>query len=253
MAISLLYSQSGTLHSRIEVVQKRNLRMMRFGKRGGWQGAFHTSRPDRPVFPYQRAFKTVVRSMNRVDQFLSIGVGTGTGLHSVYTEHQNAKLHGVEIDKTVLEVAMKYFQAPDDDRAKYWVGDGCAFLTTSEADTYDLIFIDAYMANSIYQPAMQTQVLEALVERLTRGGVAVYNLIAQNLHEGRNGQFINEAKKRFSTILDLPVGLPFSDQNHILILSQCSDFEKRLVDTLSNASFLPIIERFGWPWRLKKL
>ncbi|WAH39066.1 spermidine synthase [Alicyclobacillus dauci] len=227
--------------------------MMRFGKRGGWQGALDATRPDRPVFPYQRAFRALAYALPKVEYFLSIGVGTGTAMHSVLTEHPNAALSGIEIDERVLEVAIHYFQAPNHHRADYWVGDGFAFIRTNRSIRYDLIFIDAYMPTSIYQPALEPYVLDALLGRLTDGGVAVYNIIGQSMRSRAKGRFTKAAKERFSTVLDLPVGLPFSDQNHLVILSNDNSLFERFQGRLGRAPSLSVLEHVWWPIRLRKL
>ncbi|MFB5191205.1 spermidine synthase [Alicyclobacillus fastidiosus] len=227
--------------------------MMRFGGRGGWQGALDEARPGRPVFPYQRAFAGLVQSLHTVDSFLSIGVGTGTALNSVLAGHPNAQLYGVEIDQTVLEVAIRYFHAPDHRRADYYVGDGFAFIRADMPISYDLIFVDAYMRNDIYQPALDPNVLDALRQRLRPQGVVAYNIIGPNLATGARGTFVRAAKSRFASVLDLPVGVPFSDQNRLVMLTDHRLLLKDLCRSLGQASVLKWHERLLWPSRLRSL
>lgn len=228
---------------------------MRFGKRGGWQGAIDEARPNRPVFPYQRAFQCVARAFADLGEFLCIGVGTGTALNSVLATHGNATLRGVEIDEIVLDVAIQYFGAPNFRRADYWIGDGFAFVRENEMFSYDLVFVDAYMRNEIYQPALSVPTLLCLLEHLNPNGVIVYNLIGQSMSESHpsRGPFLKAAKNEFAQILDLPVGFPYTDQNRLLILTQDSSFQNRLQRTISHSTELSILERVSWPFRLNLL
>lgn len=251
--ISIIYSEQGTIHRQIEVVEQKQLRMMRFGKRGGWQGARDMSRPDRPVFPYQRAFRALVHTMDEVKTFLSIGVGTGTALHSLLAEYPDAVLQGVEIDQTVLDVAIHYFDAPNHRRADYWVGDGIAFLRADLPMRYDMVFIDAFMRNDIYQPALSPEVIQALPNAITAHGVVVYNVIGFSMRHSTLGSFTEAAKQNFAHVMELPVGLPFSDQNRLVILTNDDVFIKRARKRMGEVSVMGPLERIWWPVRLRRL
>lgn len=226
---------------------------MRFGKRGGWQGAVHLQRPQQPVFPYQRAFLALARSRTQLNSFLSIGVGTGTAMNSVLHTHQTVKLHGVEIDDVVLESAIQYFGAPNHRQAEYWIGDGMAFLTSNHPYTYDLIFIDAYMRNQVYQPALQPYILQALRSRLTPKGVAVYNIIAANYRSDAWQEFLETAKNTFEIVLDMPVGVPLGEQNRLCMVSNDETLAQSYRQALREAPELKGVERTIWPFRLKAL
>lgn len=251
--ISIVYSGSGTVHSVIEVVDKGTLRQMRFGKRGGWQGAIEISRPDRPIFPYQRAFQALVNTVPEMTAFLSLGVGTGTSLRSVSTTHPEAILHGVEIDQVVLNLAIEFFQAPNHKQAEYWVGDGFAFIRAELPVLYDVVFVDAYMRNDIYQTALQPTVLESLAKKVTSSGMVVYNLICPTLATKTFHAFTEAAKTYFSTVIDWPVGFPFTDQNRLLILSHDINGFDTLSKRIGQAKGLNLLERFSWPMRMRRL
>ncbi|WP_146822553.1 spermidine synthase [Alicyclobacillus suci] len=227
--------------------------MMRFGGRGGWQGAVDEARPDRPVFPYQRAFSSLVWTLPMVQSFLSIGVGTGTALNSVRRHHETAELYGVEIDEAVLNVAIHYFHAPNHREATYYVGDGFAYIRAELPFLYDLIFVDAYMRNAIYQPALDPNSLAPLKAKLMPGGVIAYNLITSNLQSGAIGAFIQAAKSQFTFVLDLPVGIPFSDQNRFVVFTDDAQVVKQWRSQLGRAPMLLWYERFTWPSRLRRI
>lgn len=225
---------------------------MRFGMRGGWQGAMDLSRPDRPVFPYQRAFSALVEAENRLERFLSIGVGTGTSLRTVRRQHPTAVLHGIEIDETVLNIAIEYFDAPSHREADYWVGDGVAFLQSQMLGGYDVVFVDAYMRNAIYQKSLQGTVVEALATCLAEDGVAVYNIIAQNFALPQLRAFLRHAHEAFTTVLDWPVGVPFSSQNRLVVLTNRREYHHELSAFLRKTPLFDI-ERRGWGLRIRTI
>jgi len=240
------------VHDWIEVIEDGRVRQMRFGKRGGWQGAVDLARPDRPVFPYQRAFRGLVQTRPQLSSFLSIGVGAGTSLYHVRKAHPNCQLHGVEIDETVLGLAIEYFQAPTHKEADYWVGDGFAFVRSEMAGIYDLIFVDAYLKTRIYQPALATEVWDWLRAVLQPSGIIVYNIIASHYRAGQLRAFVREGAERFVSIVDLPVGVPWTSQNRLLIVSDKPNLAGELKEALlyTDAAF---VERSLWRARLRDL
>lgn len=229
--------------------------MLRFGKGGGWQGAIDENRPDRPVFPYQRAFQCVAATLLDVDEFLAIGVGTGTALKSVLRSHPHAVSHGVEIDETVLNVALSYFDAPSYQLVDYWVGDGFAFVREHRNLHFNLIFVDAYLRNSIYQTAVTVETMEQLAAQLNPEGAIVYNLIAPSLSVSHSsfGHLIASAKEKFVSVIDFPVGVPYTEQNRLLVLSKSQTLFARLRRSISRSQDLSMFERLMWSLRLKQV
>jgi spermidine synthase len=225
---------------------------MRFGKRGGWQGAVDLSRPDRPVFPYQRAFAALVEAHGDMRKFLSVGVGTGTSIRTVRRLQPGVVAHGIEIDEAVLNIAIEYFDAPSHREVDYWIGDGIAFLTSRLIVGYDCVFLGAYMRNSIYQKSLQEDVVDALAEALVEDGVAVYNVISARYEEPSLRAFLASARQVFRTILDWPVGLPLTSQNRLLIVTNRPNYAQSLLRHLRGASVMDF-ERRLWSIRIRDL
>ncbi|SIS62336.1 spermidine synthase [Alicyclobacillus vulcanalis] len=245
----LLYAGPGSVHSWIEVVEEKGVRQMRFGRNGGWQGALDLARPDRPVFPYQRAFTALVEAHGPIRSFLSVGVGSGTSLHHVRRIHREAGLHGVEIDETVLSLAIEFFQAPSHRDAEYWIGDGVQFVASSHASTYDLIFVDAYLKASIYQPCLEPATASCLARITSDRGTVVYNLIASSYRSAPLKRFLQALRPSFPVLLDLPVGLPLTAQNRLLIASRDEELASRFRQTCLRAGASDL-ERLSWSLRL---
>ncbi|MCL6548470.1 MAG: spermidine synthase, partial [Alicyclobacillus sp.] len=152
---TILFAGQGSTHRQVEVIERRGIRYLRFGKYGGWQGALDLNREDRLVFPYQRAFASVVHTLPEVRRFLALGVGTGTALRTVASRPPAARLYGIDVDEVVLELAVRYFGCPASDETCYWVGDGVSYLFSGRAtDLFDLIFVDTYLADRMYDPCL---------------------------------------------------------------------------------------------------
>ncbi len=248
----LLYAGPGTVHRWIEVVEEKGIRQMRFGRDGGWQGALDLGRPERPVFPYQRAFRALVEAHEPIESFLAIGVGSGTSLYHVRRLHPEAALHGVEIDETVLTLGIEFFQAPSHREADYWVGDGVQFVSSSHAATYDLIFVDAYLKASIYQPCLSPETVSYLARITSSRGTVVYNLIASGYRSTHVRGFVDVMRSSFPVLLDLPVGLPLTAQNRLFIATRDEDLAPRLRQMCKRAGASDL-ERVSWSLRLSAL
>ena len=82
----------------------------------------------------------------------------------------------VEIDPSVVDVAMEHFSVTDDPRMRIFVMDGRTYLR--EAGAYDIVVLDAYSRTYVPFHLMTREFFEALDEHLNPGGVVVSNLIS---------------------------------------------------------------------------
>ena len=249
---SILHSTTGFVHPSIQVIQAGQTRYLRFGHRGGWQGALDLSRPNRPVFPYQRAFATVVSGIPQLTNYLSIGVGIGTSLKTVKMRFPEAHLQAVELDETVLNLAIQYFNAPAHDEVQYWVGDGVQFLSRGTKGPYDLIFLDAYMSNKVYTPSLEPNFASVLAGSTGSNGIVMVNLIATIPFRGSIKRFLDSAARSFQEIWFLPVGVPFLEQNILAILFKSRNSVLDLAKVMKKASDISVVEKAVWPWRIRR-
>ncbi|RIV19607.1 methyltransferase domain-containing protein [Alicyclobacillaceae bacterium I2511] len=252
---NLLYQSEGLVHPIVEVIQRRDVRYLRFGSGGGWQGAMRTDGLGRPVFAYQRAFLTLLESMAaeiiQPESFLSMGVGTGTALRNLSQLFPECHLNGVELDKKVLDIALKYFDCPSPPQAEFWVGDGIEYLSTQER-VFDLIFVDAYLKNRVYSPCVQPQFVQLLASRLKTDGIAVLNLITGVPPKGGMGKFLNAAKEQFASVLLLPVSTSpaVMEQNVLGVFTNRTDIIQLWTQQMRHSLNLSFWQRTWWPYRL---
>ena len=248
----MLFEEKGNIHKHVEVIQDGYLRYLRFGKDGGWQGAFHTKKPNCIIFPYQRAFAALVSSLPSVESFLAFGVGTGTALRSVRAIHPDCRLYGVDIERTVIETAITFFGAPSHEEAHYFVGDGIEFLK-KKVHTFDLIFIDAYLKDIIYSSVLEPGFLIDVINSLTQVGIVVFNIIGRFsgllLHE----PFYAVLKELFGHVIIQPVGIPWTEQNGLVVASRSTSIYKCWRKSIWRNSYLLSRERIIQPFRVRQL
>jgi spermidine synthase len=225
---------------------------MRFGPRGGWQGA-KSLRETRPVFGYQRAFASFVHSLSSLGSFLSLGVGTGTALRTVRQAFPHSTLYGLELDDKVVDAAIRYFGAPRHTEATYLIGDGVLMLCQLDVEV-DLVFVDAYMEDRVYGPSIHPQFPHVLCAATTPSGAAVCNLITSFPLRGAIKEFLANCSVYFPGVYLLPVGpmLPFVEQNVLCVLVKDRSLIPRWKQGMAKDPSLRLVERWLWPLRLQE-
>lgn len=214
--MSLLAPQEKQMH----VAQKGQLRYMRFGLNGGWQGALSLRFPTRPVFPYQRAFEYLSASLKRSPQrFLSLGVGTGTALATIQRLYPQTLLYGVDIVGEVIETAIQHFQAPDHSACQYYQCDAIQFVEQTQL-RFDFIFVDVYLEDRIHPIIIQSSFLDALERILNNKGTVIFNLIAKTPPVYPYTLFLKYSQTLFRSRIWLPVGMPLIEGNLLCVLSK---------------------------------
>ncbi|WP_051662867.1 spermidine synthase [Alicyclobacillus macrosporangiidus] len=251
----LLYETSGVVHSNIQVRQRGDVRYLRFGSSGGWQGAVRCGGGfQRPVFAYQRAFASLAESLPAPEAFLSLGVGTGTAMHTVGQLHPACRLDGVDIDQAVIELALHYFGAPEPGQARYYVHDAVVFCDHCDR-VYDLVFVDVYQARAVDERVLAPSFADRLHQILRPGGVAVCNIIGRLPVSHALRAFARAAASRFPAVWVLPVGSApaFVEQNMLWVLCDGDDSVARWRTAMRTSLWLSPWERALWPMRLRRM
>jgi spermidine synthase len=249
---SILMKQPGEVHTVIEVIQKKRVRYLRFGQGGGWQGALDLD-DNHSTFAYQQAFATLVRTLTRVDSFLSIGVGTGTALRSVAEHFPDAELTGVDVDQKVIDAAIGFFYAPSHERAQYFATDGVQYLEQVNTK-FDLIFVDAYMKDRVDVKTLDPAFAYDLYQALSDDGIAVCNLIVAQPILGRHLGFLRAARQLFEQVWLLPVGPPIRhiDQNTLAVFCKDKRRVRNWKSRLGRDSETLLLRRLLWSLRLRE-
>jgi len=107
---------------------------------------------------------------------LILGLGGGSFPKRLYRDFPQVVVDVVDIDPEVIAIAKRYFQVPEDSRLRLHRRDGRRFLQET-ADTYDLIFLDAYNSDTIPFHLTTREFYRELEAHLAPGGLVVSNII----------------------------------------------------------------------------
>jgi spermidine synthase len=113
-------------------------------------------------------------------------------------DFDDVRLHAVEIDPVVVEVAHDWFEVPrDDPRLEISVGDGRRFLADDD-QRWDAVVIDAFFADAIPFHLVTREFLQLAQERLNPGGVVVTNAIGAI--EGPGSRLFRSIYRTYRTV-----------------------------------------------------
>jgi len=157
----------------VEVFEKEDRRELRFGNHIV-QSAFAPAAPDLLVLEYTRAMLAALLCVPKLDSVLHLGLGAGTIPRFIHRHWPNVKQRVVEINPDVIEVAHKYFDVPVSRRLHISEGDAREFLS-DHANTYDLIYVDLFVADAAASGCDDVEFLELQRRHLSPRGWLVHN------------------------------------------------------------------------------
>ncbi len=142
---------------------------------GATQSAMDTKDPNRLVLAYARAIMSGLAACPRPQRVLIVGLGGALMPNFLRKCYPELQINIAELDPLVAEVATRFFNFKEDQRMKVYLGDGRKFIE-STANRYDIIFLDAYGADSIPYMLATKEFLAACREKLTESGIVVSNV-----------------------------------------------------------------------------
>ena len=110
-----------------------------------------------------------------VKRLMMVGFGAGQISNYLFERMEGLEVDGVDIDPEVIRLARKYFDVPDDPRYRTHAADGRVFVESAEQQ-YDMIMLDAFRGVFVPFHLKTVEFYQALLRRLTPGGVVVANL-----------------------------------------------------------------------------
>jgi spermidine synthase len=193
--LRVVYSRDTQYH-RLAVVEDAETRYLRFDN--SLQSAMYIDDPDRTRFRYTDLFHLGVAYNPGARDVLFIGLGAGSSEKAMLRDFPDVRLHAVEIDPVVVDVAQRYFEVPEDDpRLEISVGDGRRFLADEDA-RWDAIVIDAFFADAIPFHLVTREFLQLAQSRLNPGGVIVTNAIGAI--EGPGSRLFRSIYRTYRTV-----------------------------------------------------
>ncbi len=151
------------------------LRELRFERYGARQSVIKLDDPDHLELGYLKAILTALVLVDRPQRVLVVGLGGGTLPMYLHRHWPRCRIDCVEIDPEVVRVAKEFFGFKEDELLRAHVGDGRAFVEKVR-EPYDLIFLDAYGADSIPFHLATIEFLQAARKATTPDGLVVGNV-----------------------------------------------------------------------------
>jgi spermidine synthase len=166
--------ETTTKYHRLRVTEDRGVRLLRLDRSP--QSSMKVDDPFDTDFEYPQYLHLALALNPTASRTLVIGLGGGTIVKQMWSAYPDMRIDAVEIDLAVVDVARRYFELPDDDRVRVFVGDGREFVERS-AETYDIVVLDAYDDDRIPYHLTTREFFESVRSRMTPEGVAAYNVI----------------------------------------------------------------------------
>lgn len=151
-----------------------------------------------PMLPYNRSVQVAFLLNPKIERSLMIGLGGGNVGRYLLPRVPQLTIDYVDIDPAVPDVARRFFHLPDDPRLKVHVADGRRFLDDA-TETWDLIYCDAYIGQSVPFHLTTVQFLDEVQRHLSPGGVFGLNLAA-GLEDPFSQAIYRTVRDRFDTV-----------------------------------------------------
>jgi len=152
------------------------LRTLLFERRGARQSVVKPGDPDHLELSYTRAAFVGLALCEEPRRVLVVGLGGGTLPTFLRKHYPNAAIDVAEIDPDVVDVAKKFFGFREDERMRVHVGDGRAFIEDVRQPQYDMIFLDAFGAESVPAHLTTQEFLQAVRRAVKPNGVVIGNV-----------------------------------------------------------------------------
>lgn len=164
-------------------------RMLQFSF-DGIQGVINLEQPQALAASYSRI---TVDLINHYASDFNKGFIIGHGIGTVSSYYSHKHLVTAEIDPIVVEVSKKYFGHTG---KNVLVGDGQALLKNEEAQSQDMIFLDAYSNSEIPSHLTTKEFFTLTNEKLSDQGILIINYIGMI----KNDKFLHTVHARISEI-----------------------------------------------------
>ena len=156
----ILYQKASAYSTIVVSEDEQGLRTLRFGEDGVRQSVVKLDDPDHLELGYSRAMPAAMALVDKPERVLIVGLGGGTIPRLLHSHFPQLGIDVVEIDPDVVAVAKQYFGFQEDERMRAYVDDGRRFIA-QHRNHYDVIFLDAFSADSIpYHLATREFLLE---------------------------------------------------------------------------------------------
>jgi spermidine synthase len=221
---NIIYSKESTFFYITVQDTERHFRKLVFLPDHGAQSKIDLDHPDEVILNFMRYSFIGPALLDRIpEKVLFIGLGAGTMPMYLRKLFPDTHIDIVEIDKGVLPVAEKYFGFREDKNMKVINMDGRLFVNTHNHENYDLIFIDAYSAESIPFQVTTLEFFRNIKNNLKENGIMVANIA-----NFRNDKYTYSQFKTVNKVFPyIAVFVCPYQSNYVLIASSEDYFNKK--------------------------
>jgi len=157
------------------VTEEDGLRTLWFERGGARQSVIKLGDPAHLELPYAATAFTGLAFAPNPGRVLVVGLGGGSLPMFLRHYYPDAVIDAVDINPDVVKVAREFLGFKDDAKMKGIVADGRAFIEQTK-EPYDLIFLDAFGADSVPTSLTTIEFLTAVRRALKPDGVVVGNI-----------------------------------------------------------------------------
>lgn len=157
------------------VTEEYGLRTLLFERGGARQSVVKLGDPTHLALPYASVAFSGLALCEGPRRVLVVGLGGGTLPMFLRHYYPEATIDGVDINPAVVEVARQFLGFREDARMRGIVADGRAFIEKTR-EPYDLIFLDAFGADSVPPSLSTLEFLQAVRRAVRPSGVVVGNI-----------------------------------------------------------------------------
>jgi spermidine synthase len=171
----VLYEKPSAFSQIIVTENAKGMRTLLFEKGGARQSVVKLGDPDHLELPYSRVMSVGLAIVERPERVLIIGLGGGTIPSFLHKHYPKTRIDVVDIDPDVVDVARRYFEFREDDCLRAHVDDGRRFIEQCR-EPYDIIYLDAFSADSVPYHLATQEFLEAVRKAVKPDGVVLGNI-----------------------------------------------------------------------------
>jgi spermidine synthase len=171
----IIYQTKSEFNTIIVEEDREGVRVLLFEEGGAIQSKYDPKRPNELMLNYAKVAMSALTIVPQPKRILVVGLGGG-GMSTFLRHHfPDAQIDNAELDPVVVDVARRFFGFREDPRMKVHIGDGRRFIEQTD-NRYDIIFMDAYGADSIPYSLATVEFIRALRSRLADDGVVMANI-----------------------------------------------------------------------------
>lgn len=162
----------------IEVIEGQGVRSLHFGS-SSRQSSMRLNDPEQLELAYIRAMMSWLFFKESPGNTLVIGLGGGSLTKYLLYHFPDTQVTVVEYRRSVVRVARSHFGLPFDPRLKIIIDDGGDYVrkrSESAADTYELLFLDAFDHEGMAESVRNEAFFDACKNVMTSNGIMVLNL-----------------------------------------------------------------------------